>query len=622
MAQKSQKKSSKKTAKKAAGAAAKKSEKKQNSENDIFDQIENSLPQEGKKNFKDIRKVLEQLREKAIKEIGESLKGLALLPPQKKKDEKTGKEEVDRNTINALILVDDTQVKNWQKFYNDTQKKVDDIKKSISDRLNCKVVYMYQLWNEFYDGKYETAQEISMSLPFYDKGYLAAVKICEVHKSMVLKKFEKYIVTYVLAGSLMQGRATEKSDIDVFIVIDDTDVKRMSRVELKEKLRAIIIGMGIEAGDITGIRNKLNIQIYILTEFWNWVKEANPIMFTFLRDGVPLYDRGMFMPWKLLLKQGKIRPSQEAIDLYMSSGQQVLSRVKLKLKEIGMEDCFWALMSPSQAALMLYGLTPPTPKETAELMREIFVRKEKMLEDKYVKILERVLKTRKDLEHGEKKELSGKEIDALYEESESYLKRIEKLFEEIQQRRSRESIVELLDAVNNSLTELCELSEVTHSDLSKAIKALTEKKILPPQSVKEYSELLKAKKDYEAGKLTKSELEKSKTDGNILFRTLIDAGQRKRLSRMDNYRLQISLKEGNADVFIIEGSAYLVSRNDNKVRRFEIAKDGTLAKEKEAGFEELEKAMEKAKPRQIAITKGLIASLEKVLGEPVTISAK
>ncbi len=34
----------------------------------------------------------------------------------------------------------------------------------------------------------------------------------------------------------------------------------MTRVELKDKLRAIIIGMGIEAGDMTGIKNKLNIQ--------------------------------------------------------------------------------------------------------------------------------------------------------------------------------------------------------------------------------------------------------------------------------------------------------------------------------------------------------------------------
>src|SRR3989344_8896280 len=105
-----------------------------------------------------------------------------------------------------------------------------------------------------------------MSLPVFDKGMLAAIKIAEVHKGMVLKKFEKYIVSYVLGGSLVQGRATSKSDIDVFIVIDDTDVKKMTRAELKDKLRAIIIGMGAQAGQMTGIKNKINIQVYILTD--------------------------------------------------------------------------------------------------------------------------------------------------------------------------------------------------------------------------------------------------------------------------------------------------------------------------------------------------------------------
>ena len=43
----------------------------------------------------------------------------------------------------------------------------------------------------------------------------------------------------------------------------------MTRVELKDKLRAIIIGMGLEAGEMTGIRNKL-------TQTVNF--DINPIM--------------------------------------------------------------------------------------------------------------------------------------------------------------------------------------------------------------------------------------------------------------------------------------------------------------------------------------------------------
>ena len=43
----------------------------------------------------------------------------------------------------------------------------------------------------------------------------------------------------------------------------------------------------------------------------------------------------------------------------------------------------------------------------------IFVKKEKLLEEKYVKILEKNILVRKELEHGTKKELTGKEVDEL-----------------------------------------------------------------------------------------------------------------------------------------------------------------------------------------------------------------
>ena len=135
--------------------------------------------------------------------------------------------------------------------------------------------------------------------------------------------------------------------------------------------------MGIDAGEMTGIKNKLNIQVYILTDFWDSIKEANPVIFTVLRDGVPLYDRGIFMPWKQLLKMGKIKPSTEAIDMFMASGEQMTARVKAKFKQMVEQDIYWSTLTPTQAALMLYGIPPPTPNETIKLVEEVFVKKEK-----------------------------------------------------------------------------------------------------------------------------------------------------------------------------------------------------------------------------------------------------
>ncbi|GAG00738.1 unnamed protein product, partial [marine sediment metagenome] len=263
--------------------------------------------------------------------------GISLLPPPRPKEGEEKKKPSEE--ISVLILIDDTEPTKMSKaeLRDRLSKIINEFAKEIDPNIKPDTVLLSELWQSCYDAKYDLLRLIALGAPVYDTGMLSAIKLAEIHKSMVLKKFEKYIVSYVLAGSLTQGRATPKSDIDVWIVIDDTDVKKMTRAELKDKLRAIIIGMGIEVGEMTGIKNKINIQVYILTDFWDSLKEANPVIFTLLRDGVPFYDRGVFMPWKLLLKMGRIKPSAEAIDMFMGSGEQMLRRVRNKLVDMGME---------------------------------------------------------------------------------------------------------------------------------------------------------------------------------------------------------------------------------------------------------------------------------------------
>ena len=82
-------------------------------------------------------------------------------------------------------------------------------------------------------------------------------------------------------------------------------------------------------------------------------------------------------PGNRLARMGRIKPSREAIDLFMSTGEQSVSRVKLKLKDMGMEDTYYAILTPSQATIMLYDFPPPTPRETPEVLEEIFVKKKR-----------------------------------------------------------------------------------------------------------------------------------------------------------------------------------------------------------------------------------------------------
>lgn len=584
-----------------------------------------NLPKEAQEKLKEIKEKLEKFKDKIVEKFGKYIGGVALLPPERPEEGK----KVDKDRINVLVLVDDTDSRNMtkQELKDKLDKIIISIAADIDKNLYPQTMIFTELWQSCYDAKYELLQLIAISAPIYDRGMLAAIKIAEIHKTMILKKFDRYIVSYVLSGSLVRGEATEKSDIDVMIIIDDTDVKKMTRAELKDKLRAIIIGMGIEAGEITGVRNKLNIQVYILTDFWDSLKEANPIIFTLLRDGVPFYDRGIFMPWKHLLKMGKIKPSEEAIDLFMNSGEQMIDRVKYKLREIAMEDTYYAILTPSQAALMLHGVPPPAPRETAKLMHDIFVKKEKLLEEEYVKILEANINVRKELEHGTKIEITGKDVDKLITDGEKYLKRVKRLFTQIDAIKEKESVVHIYESTVTVIRDILKLEGVEKIKDTDIVKFFEEevvhKGLIPEKYLRLLKELVKAKNDYDEDKLSKTEVEKIRKSYNELYKFLVEYIQRRRGRELE--RTKIRVKHGNrfGEVLLLDDTAFIIhdiDHEEKEISKAEIKPDGSLGAPQRSSLEELEKHIAKIEiPPKVFIKEPIFENLKNIFGKDVEI---
>jgi predicted nucleotidyltransferase/uncharacterized protein (UPF0332 family) len=583
-----------------------------------------NIPEDVKKKLEQIKVKLDKFTKNIIEKFDEYIIGVGLLPP--KKDDK------EKKDINVVVLVDDTDSKKMSKeeLKSKLSAIIEDIAQKTDKNIKTETVILSEVWQSCMDAKYDLLSMVAIAAPVYDKGMMAAIKIAEVHKNMVLKKFEKYIVSYVLAGSLVQGRATPESDIDVFIVVDDTDVKKMTRAELKDKLRAIIIGMGMEAGSITGVKNKINIQVYILTDFWENIKEANPIIFTFLRDGVPFYDRGIFMPWKQLLRMGRIKPSPEAIDQFMDSGDRILERVHLKFNDMGMEDMFWATLTPSQAAIMLYGLPPPTPRETPELMKEIFVSKEKMLEQKYVDILKKNIQVRKDLEHQKVKHLTGAEVDKMLTDSEDYLKRIKRLFTQIEKVKEEKSVVEMYDTIATVIRDVLKLENVEEAKneelLGSFASELINKGRIPQRYLRIVQEIFEAKKNYDEGKLTKTEVENVRKQSREIIRVLVEYMQRKRGYELE--RTKIRVKHGNkfGEVMMLGDVAFIIQDLDQEQKDISKAKinpDGSLGATEPTSLEEMEKAIAEVQvPEKAFIKAPIFDNLKKIFGKDVEILVK
>ncbi len=640
------------------------------------------LPPELEKKIKKMQAKLDKFKEKVLAKFGDYIVGITVLPPEKPRapgkagmpgaplppgvapgayppmgypmqgqvgapgvmqaaaGKQAGKGKAPakdggvkpEERIDLMIVVDDTTSKKMSKdqLHRKFSTIIDQMAVDIDKKMFTQSVLLTDLWQNSYDGKYDLNKLIAMSHAIYDKGMLAAIKIAEIHKSMVIKKFEKYILSYVLAGSLTQGRATATSDIDVWIVIDDTDVKKMSRIELKDKLRSIIIGMGLDAGDITGIKNKLNIQVYILTDFWDSLKEANPIIFTLLRDGVPFYDRGIFMPWKQLLRLGKIKPSREAIDIFMNSGRQVVKRLENELRKIGMEDFYYATLTPSQAALMLYGMPPPTPRETVDIMEEVFVKKEKLLEKKYVDILRKNIKIRKDLEHGSKKTFTGKELDAMIKDAKAYLERIEKLFEQIQAKHDKKTILHLYDEVVTIIRDIMRIEDggkgkIAEKDIAKVFeKELVTPGKIPSKYLRDVKDVLSAKKKFDSGKLSKAEIEKTRKVAVVLIRFLVEYMQRRRGRELERAKIRVKHGSKFGEVTLLGDEAFIIydidARDKLEVTKCKVNKDGSLGTPKKSDLEEFEKALAAVNfPQRVFIKGPIFDDLQRMFGKDVEV---
>tara|TARA_Y100000310_G_scaffold339453_1_gene432124 strand:+ start:480 stop:2288 length:1809 start_codon:yes stop_codon:yes gene_type:complete len=559
------------------------------------------------------KKSLDKLKNFIVKKFPFT-EAIGILPPQSIKsfveDELGNVPEAElknlEKKIHLYVVVPEEKFKEIQKIKAEIVKEIDNTKQNIWLQVRTSV----DIWGNCLDSKFELTSAIAMSFPLYDKGILGALRVAEIHKSLVLRKFEKYVVSYVLGGSLVRGEAVKTSDVDVFIIINDTDVRRMPRLELKERLRGIIHQYVAEASALAGVKNKLSPQIYLLTDFWEGVKDAHPVMFTFVRDGIPIYDRGTFMPWKALLKMGKLKPSPEAIDLFMSMGDKTVKRAKMALLDILIQDLYWGVMTPSQALLMLYGLPPPTPKQTVKEVEKAFVIKEKILEKKYLNILERIVGLYKDYEHEKLKEIKGAEIDKLLKDTEDYLKRLKELRGQIEKRFQEKTIEQMYQDIFNLLDKI--LGKKSQVKMVEDFeKQLIKSGKLSEQSLRILRSIIKARTDYKKGKLSSHNINEARKDAMILIGDLIEYSQRKELADVEKTRIRLKYEErGNekfADLIIGDNKAFLIMGN---------SVEKITDKVENSTPQELSQAVEKQKSKKnVEINPNVFELLKKKLGK-------
>ncbi len=259
------------------------------------------------------------------------------------------------------------------------------------------------------------------------------IEILKKFTKLSLKKYGPLIRSIVLFGSTARQTFKGESDIDVFVIIDDT--RQRITPSMKNRIEDDLDYFSKECSKYLSVQ-----QPYLLTEFWNMVRIGHPIVFNFIREGIPVYDKDVFMPIKRLLQMGEIKPSKEAVEKYIERGPKRIKRVENAKMYMVVEDLYYAMLEGSQAVLMFLGKSPPRPSDAPAALRKTLV-KMKFMTEEQVKQLEDIIEVRKKVEHKQISSISGEELDSWIKKAKKYVKHMQGLIVKVEVLK-RESMIE------------------------------------------------------------------------------------------------------------------------------------------------------------------------------------
>jgi len=236
----------------------------------------------------------------------------------------------------------------------------------------------------------------------------------------LVKEMPGLLSSVVLFGSSARGEKTKhEKDIDMLLIVNDVSI--VLSPEVSETFRVIVENISSK------ISRRFHINTLKLSNFWDYVRVGDPIGINMLRDGVPLFDVGIFEPAQQLLFQGRIRPTKESVWIYWARAPNTIQNAQWHVLQ-ALVDLYWAAIDAAHAALMRIGEIPPTPSHVPDMLKEKFVNT-KLLDKKYVDIMRNLHKSAKMIAHRELTKVSGDAFDRYLKDTQDFVKEMKKIIE-------------------------------------------------------------------------------------------------------------------------------------------------------------------------------------------------
>jgi len=240
----------------------------------------------------------------------------------------------------------------------------------------------------------------------------------------IYKKFDKMIKSVVLFGSSAKKLSTPESDIDIIVLLDDISIRWDEELIAwyREELGKII--------QANPYKKSLHINTVKLSTWWGDLLKGDPVLINIIRYGDPLIDfGGFFTPLKILLQEGKLKSTPEAVYTLLQRAPTHLVRTRTAMLA-AVDGLYWAAVDSAHAALISADIMPPSPEHIPEILKTNFVDK-KMLKSKYVDFYIDIFSTAKEIVHGKKLEVSGQKIDEYRKLTDEFVGEMARLINEI-----------------------------------------------------------------------------------------------------------------------------------------------------------------------------------------------
>ncbi len=236
----------------------------------------------------------------------------------------------------------------------------------------------------------------------------------------IQKELGDFLKSVVLFGSsARQEKTVHEKDIDILMIVND--LTAILSPEVIEAYRVITENTAAK------VSKRMHITTMKLTNFWDYVKNGDPIIINMLRDGIPLHDTGFFEPAQNLLFQGRISPTKESVWAYYTRAPNTLLSAEWHIMQATL-DLYWAVIDSAHAALMKQGETPATPAHVADLIEQKLV-KRKLTHKKYADTAKFFYELSKKITHKELRDVTGKQFDEYQKQAKEFVNEMRRIVE-------------------------------------------------------------------------------------------------------------------------------------------------------------------------------------------------